>query len=143
MFVFIAGLLYAAAMFLWSAGGLALFAVPLWRIASTAGALRYSVCDAGRLAERHCRANGTLTASAAAVTVAVLVALSLIAFESAPWLALPGQIENVLSIMREANQPQRLPSLYGLGLSLNLPTYFGSAAQSMLAPVVVAAISSS
>jgi arabinofuranan 3-O-arabinosyltransferase len=191
MFLFIAALLaalpYAAAMFTWAAGTLALFAVPLARIAANRTQFAVLLAMPAVWLNAFVGQNGAFTAAligaalftlptrpvlsgvfigllsykphlgvlfpvaliaagqwrafvSAGVTVAILVVASLIAFGTAPWLAWPGQLEHVMSIVKVADAPQRLQSLFGLSISLGIPTAIGSIAQSALTLVLIAVL---
>lgn len=68
----------------------------------------------------------------AGVTVAALVVATLLVFGVAPWMAMPGQIEHVMSIVKVADYPERIQSLFGLSISLGAPPAAGSAVQLMM-----------
>ena len=69
---------------------------------------------------------------AAGVTVAALAIASVLAYGTGPWLAMPAQLEHVMAIVKVADYPQRLQSVFGLSISLALPPQVASALQLLL-----------
>lgn len=69
---------------------------------------------------------------AAGATVVALVIASLLAYGSGPWLAMPAQLEQVMAIVKVADYPQRLQSLFGLTIGLGLPPQVASTMQLLL-----------
>jgi hypothetical protein len=59
--------------------------------------------------------------AAAAATVVAIVAVSIVAFGTAPWLALPHQLAHVASIIGTAAETEKVVSLFGLARGLGLP----------------------
>ncbi|MBK9077914.1 MAG: glycosyltransferase family 87 protein [Hyphomicrobium sp.] len=191
MFLFVASLLalmpYAVSMFTWSAGTLALFALPLWRIAARPAHFAILLALPAVWLNTYVGQNGAFTAAliglallalptrpvlagifigllsykphlgllfpialiaagqwrafvAAGVTVTALIVATILAYGVAPWLAWPGQLEQVMAIVKVADTPERLQSLFGLSMSLGIPTSVGTAAQFALTLMLVAGI---
>ena len=78
--------------------------------------------------------------ASAGVTVAALIIASVLAFGIAPWLAMPGQLDFVMSLMKTADSPERLQSLFVLLTSLGIAVKAASAAQLVLTIALVAGV---
>jgi arabinofuranan 3-O-arabinosyltransferase len=69
------------------------------------------------------------TIASAGVTVFALAAVSVVAFGTEPWFALPDQLGRVMEAVKIFNAPHKLQSVFGIASGLGFPAGIGMAAQ--------------